>query len=272
VNTNVNTSTTSGSVAKANTASAADNAGNSQNIQFNTNTPQNQSIKTVPTVFTPALTTTLTETCMGSSSLGVSVLGFGASGGTTWQDHQCIRRLNARELAQTLGDREAAREVLCGDDEIFRVYNALGRPCRLTPRGDPNPAWAPPPPPPPPPPPAPVVMPGPFIVFFDWDKSDITPEAASILDNAAAAYQKTGSASIELAGHTDKSGSDEYNQALSQRRADAVKAYLAGKGVPNSVMTTQAFGESQPLIDTADGVREPQNRRVEITFGPGSGH
>jgi len=115
-------------------------------------------------------------------------------------------------------------------------------------------------------------MPGPFIVFFDWDKSDITPEAASILDNAAAAYQRTGNASIELAGHTDKSGSDQYNQALSQRRADAVKTYLAGKGVPLSVMTTQAFGESQPLIDTADGMREPQNRRVEITFGPGSGH
>jgi hypothetical protein len=93
-----------------------------------------------PPVFAPALTTTLTETCMGSSSLGVSVLGWGASGGTTWSDHQCVRRLNARELAQTLGDREAARELLCGDDEIFRVYNALGRPCRLTPRGDPNPA------------------------------------------------------------------------------------------------------------------------------------
>ena len=115
-------------------------------------------------------------------------------------------------------------------------------------------------------------MPGPFIVFFDWDKSDITPEAASILDNAAAAYQRTGTASIELAGHTDKSGSDQYNQALSQRRADAVKLYLAGKGVPIAAMSTQAFGESQPLIDTADGMREPQNRRVEITFGPGSGH
>lgn len=139
---------------------------------------------------------------------------------------------------------------------------------------------APPPPPPPPPPPAepappppppPVAAPGPFIIFFDWNKSDITPEAASILDNAAAAYQQTGQASVTLAGHADKSGSDKYNLALSQRRADAAKAYLAGKGVPDTAIATEAFGEGRPLVETADGVREPQNRRVEINFGPGSG-
>ncbi len=136
-----------------------------------------------------------------------------------------------------------------------------------------------PPPPPPPPPPAPVEQPvvqapvpaGPFIVFFDWDRSDITPEAASILDNAAAAYQQTGSAQVVLAGHADKSGSDQYNVGLSQRRADAVRSYLAGRGVPDGAMNTEAFGESRPLVETADGVREPQNRRVEINFGPGSG-
>ena len=139
-----------------------------------------------------------------------------------------------------------------------------------------EPAAPPPPPPPPepappPPPPPPAVTPGPFIVFFDWDKSDITPEAASILDNAAAAYQQNGQASVMLAGHADKSGSDKYNLGLSQRRADSVKAYLAGKGVPEAALSTEAFGESRPLVETADGVREPQNRRVEITFGPGSG-
>ena len=117
--------------------------------------------------------------------------------------------------------------------------------------------------------PRPVV--GPFMVFFDWDKSDITPQAAAILDNAAAQYQQTGSAQVMLAGHTDRSGSDQYNMGLSQRRADAVRAYLAGRGIPDGAITTQAFGESRPLVETADGVREPQNRRVEITFGPGSG-
>ena len=80
-----------------------------------------------------------------------------------------------------------------------------------------------------------------------------------------------GQAQVVLAGHTDRSGPDQYNVGLSQRRADTVKAYLAGHGIPDGVMTTQAFGESRPLVETADGVREPQNRRVEITFGPGSG-
>ena len=121
---------------------------------------------------------------------------------------------------------------------------------------------------PPPPPPA---TPGPFIVFFDWDRSDITPEAASILDNAAAAYQQTGSANVLLAGNADKSGSDQYNVGLSQRRADAVRAYMVGRGIPDGTISTEAFGESRPLVETADGVREPQNRNVQITFGPGSG-
>ena len=74
-----------------------------------------------------------------------------------------------------------------------------------------------------------------------------------------------------LAGHADRSGSDEYNVGLSQRRANNVRAYLAGRSVPDAAITSEAFGESRPLVDTADGVREPQNRRVEISFGPGSG-
>ena len=112
---------------------------------------------------------------------------------------------------------------------------------------------------------------GPFIVFCDWDRDEITPAAAQILDNAAAAYAQTGSASVTLAGHADRSGSDAYNVGLSQRRANNVRSYLAGRGVPDGSITTEAFGESRPLVDTADGVREPQNRRVEITYGPGSG-
>lgn len=144
-----------------------------------------------------------------------------------------------------------------------------------------EPEAPPPPPPPPPAPPAPpapppapplppcpvaAVTPGPFLVFFDWDKSLITAEAAAILDRAAEQFAATGQTSIALAGHADKSGKDDYNVKLSQRRADAVKAYLSGKGVPADAMGTEAFGEGRPLVETADGVREPQNRRVEITF------
>ena len=106
---------------------------------------------------------------------------------------------------------------------------------------------------------------------FDWNKSDITPEAASILDNAFSNYQNCGNAKVMLAGHADRSGSASYNVGLSQRRADSVKAYFTGKGVPTGVITTEAFGESRPRVQTADGVRELQNRRVEITYGPGSG-
>jgi OmpA-OmpF porin, OOP family len=133
---------------------------------------------------------------------------------------------------------------------------------------------APPPPPPPapveaapPPPPPPPAVPGPFIIFFDFDKSNITPEAATILDNAAQAFQTTGQAQIVLAGHADRSGSDAYNQALSERRSAAAKAYLMNRGIADSAIATTAFGESRPLVQTADGVREAQNRRVEITFG-----
>ena len=142
----------------------------------------------------------------------------------------------------------------------------------------PEPVAPPPPPPveapPPPPPPvveAPVCSPGPFIVFFEWDKSDITPEAASILDNAVTQYQNCGNAQVMLAGHADKSGSASYNVGLSQRRADAVKGYLTSRSIPDTVIASEAFGESRPRVDTADGVREVQNRRVEVMYGPGSG-
>jgi len=137
----------------------------------------------------------------------------------------------------------------------------------------PPPPYVAPPPPPVEPPVAPVVTcePGPYIVFFDWDKSNITPEAAGILDAAITEYADCGQASIMLAGHADRSGSDKYNVALSQRRNASVQKYLVEKSIPAGVITSEAFGESAPKVPTADGVRELQNRRVEITYGPGSG-
>ncbi len=108
-------------------------------------------------------------------------------------------------------------------------------------------------------------------MFFEWNASVVTPEAASILDNAITSYRDCGNAQVMLAGYTDTSGTPKYNLGLSQRRADAVKAYMAGRGIPEGVVTTQAFGETNLRVQTADGVRELQNRRVEITYGPGSG-
>jgi opacity protein-like surface antigen len=121
------------------------------------------------------------------------------------------------------------------------------------------------------PPPPPPCAPGPYIVFFDWDKDEVTPQAAAILDNAASAYQYCGGATVTLSGHADRSGAADYNVGLSQRRANNVRSYLSGRGVPDGSITTNAYGETRPLVDTADGVREPQNRRVEVQYGPGSG-
>jgi uncharacterized protein with beta-barrel porin domain len=134
----------------------------------------------------------------------------------------------------------------------------------------------PPPAPPPPPPPPPVTViecnKGPYIVFFDWDKSDITPEAGSVLDNAITAYGNCNQVQIMLAGHADRSGGADYNRGLSERRNTSVRGYLGSHGIADGGMTSQAFGESSNRVPTADGVRELQNRRVEITYGPGSGY
>ena len=128
---------------------------------------------------------------------------------------------------------------------------------------------------PPPPPPAPqqvVCSKGPYIVFFDWDKATITPEAATVLDSAVTAYGSCDVVPIMLAGYADRSGGDGYNQGLSARRNTSVQSYLTGRGIPASSIGSQAFGETNNRVPTADGVRELQNRRVEIAYGPGSGN
>jgi outer membrane protein OmpA-like peptidoglycan-associated protein len=119
---------------------------------------------------------------------------------------------------------------------------------------------------PPPPPPAPVAPPS-FMVFFDWDRSNLSDQAVSTIRQAAQAYRTKGSARITATGHTDSSGPESYNMALSLRRANAVKDQLVREGVPAQAITVIGKGESQPLVPTADGVREPQNRRVEIVVG-----
>ncbi|WP_420606224.1 OmpA family protein [Novosphingopyxis sp.] len=128
------------------------------------------------------------------------------------------------------------------------------------------------PPPPPPPPPVQTCNNGPYIVFFDWDKSNLRPDAATVLDNAVAQYANCGSARVMLAGYTDTSGTKTYNVGLSQRRNSSVQSYLQSRGIPQARIATEAFGETNLRVPTADGVREPQNRRVEITYGPGAGY
>jgi OOP family OmpA-OmpF porin len=104
------------------------------------------------------------------------------------------------------------------------------------------------------------------MVFFDWDRSNLSQQALNTIQQAADAYKTKGSARITATGHTDRSGPENYNMALSLRRANAVKDALVRDGVPATAITVVGKGETQPLVPTADGVREPQNRRVEIVI------
>jgi hypothetical protein len=121
-------------------------------------------------------------------------------------------------------------------------------------------------PPPPPPPPPPAAAPPSFMVFFDWDRSNLSQQAVQTVGQAAAAFKSRGSARITATGHTDTSGPESYNMALSLRRANSVKAELVRQGVPADAVAVVGRGEANPLVATGDGVREPQNRRVEIVM------
>jgi outer membrane protein OmpA-like peptidoglycan-associated protein len=121
--------------------------------------------------------------------------------------------------------------------------------------------------PPPPPPPAAVPVQAParsYLVFFDWDKATLTDRARQIIAEAAANSSKVQYTRIEVNGYTDTSGTPKYNQGLSVRRARAVQAELIKDGVPQGAITIQGFGDTHLLVPTGPGVREPQNRRVEI--------
>jgi outer membrane protein OmpA-like peptidoglycan-associated protein len=129
--------------------------------------------------------------------------------------------------------------------------------------------FTPAPPPPPAPTPAPVAAPAPaparsYLVFFDWDKATLTDRARQIIKEAADNSTRVQFTRIEVNGYTDTSGSPQYNQRLSVRRAEAVAGELVRNGVPRNAISIQGFGETHLLVPTGPNVREPQNRRVEI--------
>ena len=112
--------------------------------------------------------------------------------------------------------------------------------------------------------PEPMMAPESFLVLFDWDKSNIRPDAQATLDRALAAIQRRGEPAITVTGHADRSGPEDYNLPLSLRRADAVRDVLIGGAVAADRITVSGRGEEEPAVPTADGVREQANRRVEI--------
>jgi OmpA-OmpF porin, OOP family len=151
----------------------------------------------------------------------------------------------------------------CGGGTYHSGYNTQNIVASVTMKfGAPPPAPPPPLPPAPPPPPPQKV----YLVFFDWDKYNITPEGMQIIQLAANQYKSGGRVTLQVTGYTDTSGSPGYNQRLSERRANAVAAALERLGVPRSDMVVAGRGMNDLRVPTPPGVREPQNRRVEIVF------
>lgn len=147
-------------------------------------------------------------------------------------------------------------------DDLEKHTATIGLRYNFGAKAEPPPPVAPPPPPPPPPPAAPKE----FIVFFGHNKSNLTPEALDVIRQAASAAKEYGSSTITVVGHADKSGSPAYNEKLSLRRAGAVKGALVTEGIEDGKISTSGRGESDPMVPTEDGVREPQNRRVHINL------
>lgn len=116
-----------------------------------------------------------------------------------------------------------------------------------------------------------VILNMPGHVTFGTDSAQITPAFYSTLDQVTATINEYRDTRVEIAGHTDSTGSDSYNQQLSERRAQAVASYLLGRGVASNRVSTVGYGEARPVAsnETADG--RQQNRRVEIVLSPVGG-
>ncbi|WP_237219639.1 OmpA family protein [Sphingomonas arenae] len=116
-----------------------------------------------------------------------------------------------------------------------------------------------------------IILRMPSGITFDVDRYDVKPQFQSTLNevaNTLAQYQQTY---IDIYGHTDSTGSDAYNQSLSERRAQSVASYLSSRGVAPARMATRGFGETQPIADNATEYGRSQNRRVEIKVVPFQG-
>ena len=165
--------------------------------------------------------------------------------------------------------------------ELFRTIGCPGRqlfdtPCPVPEPSpvvaavpEPAPAYVAPPvpapayvaPEPPPAVPPKLVL---YGVNFDFDKSTLRPEDIAIIDRDVTSLDNWGNVNIEVAGHTDSRGSDEYNIKLSQRRAEAVRDYLIDKGIASGRLSARGYGESQPIASNATDEGRFQNRRVEL--------
>lgn len=109
-----------------------------------------------------------------------------------------------------------------------------------------------------------------YMIFFDWDKTNITSEASTVLTDLVTQTKDEGDVHYDITAHADRSGSDDYNLGLSERRASATKDALQNLGVNPDHVTLSWKGEREPLVQTDDNIREPQNRRAEINVKVGA--
>jgi outer membrane protein OmpA-like peptidoglycan-associated protein len=105
-----------------------------------------------------------------------------------------------------------------------------------------------------------------FIVYFEWDRSNLTTEANAVIDSALERARQCNAQTVRVEGFTDTSGSPAYNVRLSQRRAAVVRDALVARGIPGQIIQTEGFGETRLAVETAQGVREPLNRRSEVVI------
>ncbi|MGF1481934.1 MAG: OmpA family protein [Cyanophyceae cyanobacterium] len=115
-----------------------------------------------------------------------------------------------------------------------------------------------------------IIVDLPSDVLFDFDRADIRPDAVPTLEKLVRLLNASDSQTVQINGHTDSEGSDDYNRQLSQRRAESVAAWLVAAGIEESIVQTAGYGETQPIAENklADGSDNPQgrakNRRVEV--------
>ena len=117
-----------------------------------------------------------------------------------------------------------------------------------------------------PPPPVATCPQSDFVVYFEWDRSALNTQALEVIDSAVARARECNISAATLVGHTDTSGTPAYNLALSERRAGVVRDALVARGLAASLISTAARGEADLARPTADGVREPLNRRTAVTI------
>jgi outer membrane protein OmpA-like peptidoglycan-associated protein len=162
------------------------------------------------------------------------------------------------ELYRTIGC--PGRELLGKPCPVVAQIAAAPEPVAAAPAA-PAPAYVAPAPTPAPAPPQKLVLEG---VNFDFDKATLRQEDIAIINRDVASLDKWGNVNIEVVGHTDSRGSDEYNLNLSQQRAEAVRTYLISKGIAEDRLSAKGYGESQPIAGNATDEDRFKNRRVEL--------